>query len=215
MINWDENRSSYCSSEVYAFLVHCIVSKSRDLSELYGIPTSGLAVGLSKFAAAKKGYTQYERLYSQEAWLSKKEKSLIGYSSHLFIAASVGFTPNVLRHTNPVYHVMHAFRCQNQLGLVRRSRNPVVFPFNPPPFTDNSLMERHVGKWCSGSMPNWLWLYLEALESRSRPNEIEAYMKLCARISVDSEINYLNHRQNQINITISQFSISCLHSDGH
>jgi len=167
-INWDENRSSYSSSEVYAFLVHCIVSRSQDLSELHGIPTARQVVASSKFAAAKKGYAQYERIYCEEARLNKKEKSLLGYSSLPFIATKVEFTPNVMRHTNPVYHVMHAFRCQKELGLlgVRRSSKPLVFPSNPPPLTDHSLMERHVGKWCSGttrSIPNWLWLYLEAL----------------------------------------------------
>ena len=188
VINWDENRSSYSSSEVYAFLVYCIVSRSQDLSELHGIPTARQVVASSKFAAAKKGYAQYERIYSEEARLNKKEKSLLGYSSLPFIAAKVEFTPNVIHHTNPVYHVMHAFRCQKELGLlgVRRSSKPLVFPSNPPPLTDNSLVERHVGKWCSGttrSIPNWLWLYLEALESRSRPNEIERAERLAFYLS--------------------------------
>ena len=189
IINWDENRSSYSSSEVYAFLVHCIISKSQDLSELHGIPITAdarQAIG-PKFAAAKKGFAQYERIYSEEARLNKKEMNLIGYSSHSFKAAKVEFVPNVMRHTNPVYHVMHAFRCQKQLELVRYSSKPLVFPSNPPPLKDNLVMaERHVGKWSSGnvgSIPNWLWLYLEALESRSKPNEIERAERLAFYLS--------------------------------
>ena len=185
IVVWDETRSAYSSSEVYAILVNCILSRSRDLSELHG--ASNRQINLSKFAAAKKGYSQYERIYSEEARLNIKEKDLISYSVDPYKAGKVVFSSNVKRDTNPVYQVMHAFRCQKELKLMdaKRSKKPLNFPSNSPPSNENPV-ERHVGNWSSGnfgSIPNWLWLYLEALESRSRPNEIERAERLAIYLS--------------------------------
>ena len=60
-----------------------------------------------------------------------------------------------------------------------RLRKVTNFPLNPPPDADKPLDQQvgsHIGKWSSETnnpVLHWLWLYLEALECRSRPTDYD------------------------------------------
>lgn len=74
-----------------------------------------------------------------------------------------------------------SFRCQAHLNVLIdkvRLRKDASFHLNPPPDADKPLDQQvgsHIGKWSNETNPvlNWLWLYLEALECRSRPSDFE------------------------------------------
>ena len=189
IVCWDETRSSYSSSEVYVALVHCIVTRSQTLTELHPSTDSDRQYVNTSHPLSERqkiGYAQYEWIYSAEARLDAKEKQLIGYS--VFKAPKIEFPSRVSRKENPIYQVMHAFRCQKALdsalsGLKTASTiNSYPQKTLPPPLDMN--FSSHVGLWSDApAVESWLWLYLEALECRSRPTELDRAERLAFYLS--------------------------------
>ena len=66
---------------------------------------------------------------------------------------------------------MHAFKYRKELNKLDDQSDKSTFFFidsRPPPL--ERLFDRHIGTWSfAAAVENWLWLYLEALECRSRP----------------------------------------------
>ena len=185
VVTWDENRSGYSSSEVYSFLVYCIITKSNSLISLYGVTDVDTGM-LSKLGAALKGYERYEWIYSADALLNADEKKMIGYCPSK--APKIDYSSNVKRHSNPVFKVMHAFRCRKEFDALNNVQEGKAsfFPSDqkelPPPLKRS--FDRHIGTWSSAaSFENWLWLYLEAMECRSRPEDLERAERLAYYLS--------------------------------
>ena len=113
VVIWDPNRSAYSQSEVYTILASCIISKSQELNELYGIEPTDIDDDdqkdqLSDLEVDMKGYAQYEWTYSLQAQLDTKEKKMINLSPRR--ADRIILPPKYQRCSNQVYEVMHAFR---------------------------------------------------------------------------------------------------------
>jgi len=149
------------------------------LASLHGVTKTKVSM-LSELGAALKGYSRYEWIYSAEARLNAKEKKRVVDSPSK--APQLKYSSNLKRYSSSVYQLMHAFRCKNTFVKLSDSiMNPSAqsgkecfFLDNkqPPPF--EKPIDAHVGFWSSpDAVKNWLWLYLEALECRSRPEDLE------------------------------------------
>ena len=102
-------------------------------------------------------------------------------------AAKIQFSLNLKHHSNPVYHVMHAFRCRKEFATLSNDQpgKATFFPncSLPPPL--QRPFGRHIGVWSSiHSFENWLWLYFEALECRSQPADFERAERLAFYLSL-------------------------------